>query len=93
MLDGLVDRLDSKELPELIKNTVQASLPRFEDKPKMGEGSFTDWYENRFSKDLPVLFGLLFEIYKYNYGEPVMWFVDFFQAIQNNAPETGSPQP
>ncbi len=81
MLDGLIDRLDSDELPKMIKGTIDASMVRFREQPKQGPDSFDYWYENRFSKDLPGLFTLLIEIYKFNYGEPVAWFVDFFSAI------------
>lgn len=80
MLDGFIERLDSDELPKLIKSTIQASLPRWRDKPASGPDSFDYWYESHFSKDLPGLFNLLLEIYKFNYGEPVAWFMDFFSA-------------
>ena len=97
MVDGLIERLDSDELPKLIKKTVQASIPVYRDRPLSGEGSFEYWYENRFSRDLTGLLALLFEIYKFNYSEPVGWFLDFFKAIQKTSadkdPEAGSPQP
>ena len=82
MVEGLIDRLDSDEVPELIKKTVRASLPKWRDKtgPVTQEGTFEYWFENRFSKDFGDLFTLLFEIYKYNYGEPVEWFAGFFSA-------------
>lgn len=94
MIEGLIDRLDSTEFPNLIKETVKASLPLFRDRVKKGEGSFDDWFENRFSKDLKGLFQLLFEIYKYNYGEPMEWIMGFFKASQipmEEAPDPGSP--
>lgn len=90
MLDGFIERLDSDELPKLIKKVVKDSLPIYRDK----KGAFDPWYENRFSKDLPGLFTLLFEIYRFNYGEPVAWFMDFFKAGQGKQdPDPGSPQP
>ncbi len=93
MLDGFIERLDSDELPKLIKQTVRASVPLYRDRQGKGEGSFEDWYEFRFSKDLGSLFQLLFEIYKFNYGEPVSWFVDFFAAAQKvSPPDDGLPK-
>ena len=95
MIDGVIGRLDSDEFPKLIKDTVEASLPVFRDRDKKGEGNFNDWFENRFSKDLPDLFALLFEIYKYNYGEPMEWFASFFKANQENDQnnlDPGSPE-
>jgi len=93
MLDGLIERLDSKELPEMLKGIVRDSLPRFRDAPKKGEGSFDDWYEDRFSRNLPELFALLFEIYKHNYGEPFEWLADFFRATHSKGvPDPGSPR-
>lgn len=93
MVDGLIERLDSDELPKLIKDTVKASLPLYRDRPAKGENSFEEWYENRFSKDVSGLFTLLFEIYKFNYGEPVAWFIDFFKATQEKTPIEEAPDP
>ena len=100
MIEGLIDRLDSDALPKLIKGIVRDSLPMYRDGKGPGEQTFDEWYENRFSKDLPGLFALLVEIYKFNFGEPMVWVVDFFKASRNNilpemkqAPDSGSPPP
>ncbi len=87
MVEGLLDRIDTKEVPDLIKATIRASLPLWRDKPGKGEGSFEDWFENRFSREFGDLFQLLFEIYKYNYREPVGWLGSFFlTSLETNPP-------
>ena len=89
MVEGLLERLGSDEVPQLIKETIRKSRPLWRDKPGAGEGSFDEWFENRFSKSFGDLFTLLFEIYKYNYGEPMEWIAGFFSAT----PETDLKSP
>lgn len=94
MVEGLLDRLDSEEVPLLIKNTIKASLPLYRDRPISGEGSFDQWYENRFSREFGDLFCLLLEIFKYNYGGPVEWLAGFFSATpeKDQSPPEPGPQ-
>lgn len=89
MIEGLIDRLDSDELPKMVKGIIKDSLPGWRDK----QSKFDGWYEERFSNDLPGLLLLLVEIYKFNYKELFSWFADFFSATQEKEPVDPEKKP
>ena len=88
MLEGFLENLDVQEHPNLVKAIIKESLPVWRDRPKTGENSFDEWYENRFSRGINDQFVLLYHIFKWNYGDPAEWFSGFFAKAQ--VPETVS---
>lgn len=73
MVQGVIENIDSDEGPELIRSVIRESVvsPTFEG--VNSEARFNEWYETRFSRQLQDLMTLLYEIFTFNYGDPVDW--------------------
>ena len=93
MMQGLIQNIDADGAPELIRQVVRESLvsPSFEPsatkKETNMEGAeqrFNEWYDDRFSRGLDDLLALLYEIFSWNYGDPVDWIKKTLaRAIEN----------
>lgn len=89
IVQGLLDKIDVVDTPQLIKSVIEDSLVRFRDRP----GTFEDWYAGRFSRKLMDQFQLFYAILDYNYGEPIELLKKLWGESMEQETGTAEPPP